>query len=312
MVRGLLIRRIFIWLDVLLVVLMLLTIGMIAKSILLGSTPQNNQALLIDGDSMIASTNLNQVQDRSTYDIIIKSGLFGDSGDFDPDVAPVEDVVEPPGPDIVETDLNLRLIGTTATAPTDRFASAIIEDKDQRNAVGSYRIGDAIVDDVHLEEVYARYVIILNERKSPPSKETLSMDDEEKTETAMAQNSGRNKNSPPPQAVDNSPETMTVNRQELLQEVYMNYADLVGKVRPRMVRDESGQIAGVTADNIGDIPIAKQLGISNGDVLQSVNNERIDSEQKIMEMVQKYRNSPSIRVGIMRNGKPKTITYRLE
>jgi len=311
MVRGLVIRRIFIWLDLCLIVLMFLTLGMIAKNMLLGAPASTGSGVNIDDSSLSAANNIAPLQERGLYDIIMSSGLFGDAGRYDPDTAPevVETEPEVVSETEVETPLNLRLVGTLATSPTDRFASAIIEDKDQNNVTRSFGIDDAIVDNVFLKEVYARYVIILNERESPAQRQRLSMDDEKPVDGAMAQRPAPKPSVP---QEDNNPITMNVNRQELLQEVYMNYADLVGKVRPRMVRDETGQISGVTADNIGDIPIAGKLGISNGDVLQSVNNERIDSEQKIMEMVQKYQNTQSIRIGIMRNGKPRTITYNME
>jgi len=43
-----------------------------------------------------------------------------------------------------------------------------------------------------------------------------------------------------------------------------------------------------------------------------VNNEMIDSQDKIMELVTKYRNSSTFRVGLLREGKPIVVTYRLE
>jgi type II secretory pathway component PulC len=82
-------------------------------------------------------------------------------------------------------------------------------------------------------------------------------------------------------------------------------------VKPELARDESGNVIGVTADNIGQVPMARKLGLGDGDILQTVNNEQIDSEQKIYEVIQKFQNANSIRIGVMSGGKPKVITYRL-
>ena len=74
-------------------------------------------------------------------------------------------------------------------------------------------------------------------------------------------------------------------------------------------RDHLPVVNPVTGKAIAEVPLAKQLGLENGDVLQTVNNEKIDSEQKVLEMVQKYQDAGSFRIGIMRNGKQKIITY---
>ena len=94
-----------------------------------------------------------------------------------------------------------------------------------------------------------------------------------------------------------------------MEELYVNYADLVTKVKPELYRDASGKVAGITAANISDVPLAKQLGLKDGDILQTVNNEKIDSQQKILDMVQKYQNADSFRIGIMRNGKQEIVTF---
>ncbi len=105
---------------------------------------------------------------------------------------------------------------------------------------------------------------------------------------------------------------ITLNREEFLQELYENYAELVTTIRPEYYRDASGNVVGLTAQNISQVPMAQKLGLQDGDVLQSINNEQIDSEQKVMELFQRYRSASAFRIGILRNGKPMVIAYRLE
>lgn len=105
---------------------------------------------------------------------------------------------------------------------------------------------------------------------------------------------------------------IVVNRQEILQELNAGYADLVTKLNPEMWKDETGKVAGITAKNIGDIPLAAKLGLKDGDILQSVNGILIDSEQKIMEVVNKFSNANVFRLGILREGKPTVLTLRID
>jgi len=205
-----------------------------------------------------------------------------------------------------ETELNLKLWGTTSLSPTSAYATASIEDVSKRDRQ-LYAIGDMVVDQVTLVEIHQRWVILLNSRETPPQRERLSMDEEEAGETKVASNlpnigSGGRATVLPTERVE-------LDKKALIQEVYANYADLVTKVKPELYKDANGKVVGVTAQDIDNIPLAKELGLQSGDVLQTVNNEQIDSQEKVMEMVQKYQNAGSFRIGIMRNGKQKIITY---
>lgn len=300
MIRALLIRQSFIVVDIVLMALVVVSAGMAVYKLFDKPDLRNMEiaevAIDQDGRESVAV-----VRKRGVYNRVINSGLFGDAGRFDPEAAP-----PPPPPPVIDdkkerTQLNLRLIGTTAT---DKLASAIIEDADMQQ-VGSYQIEGNIRDNVTLKEVRQREVLILNENKVPPALEVLSMDpEEEEMQVARV--------APRPTIPEPTSDRITLNRNEFIQELYTNYADLVTKVQPEMYHDASGKVAGVTANNISQVPLAKKLGLRDGDVLQNVNGEKIDSEQKIMEMVQKYRNSTSFRIGLLRNGQVQNVTYRLE
>jgi len=307
MVRGLVIRQLFLFADVVLIGLIVFTVGMVLVRVV--NTPkvtlaanQVASASPSDDESLIG-----ELGDRMAYTIIQKNGLFGNAGRLKM-TAPAPEPVPIPLPvdeSLEETALNLKLWGTTSLSPTSPYATASIEDASKR-ARQLYTIGDDVVDNVTLEEIHQRWVILLNRRESPPRRERLSMDDEEEGEQ-LASRSVSNSSSARPTVLPS--ERVELNKTDFVRELYENYADLVTKVKPEVYRDANGNVVGVTAPDIGDIPLAKQLGLAEGDVLQTVNNEQIDSEQKVMEMVQKYQNSNSFRIGIMRNGKQKIITY---
>jgi type II secretion system protein C len=300
MLRGLIIRQVFILVDLTLVVLVFFTAGLVVhrlfwpEPVAMASTNLDQPVVDDNGDAY-----LQQVASRNAYDEIRTNRLFGPAGEWSGKPTEAAAPVVEQDSSIEETALNLRLIGTLATFPKDPLGSANIENQDERKVL-NVAVGEDILEGVSLEEVYPREVFILNKGK----REKLTMDEEE-DDMAMARPAPQPENS-------HRPDQVNINRQEFIQDLYMNYADLVTKIKPEYYRDASGKIVGLTAQNITQVPLAKKLQLNEGDVLTSVNNETIDSEQKVMEMIQKYRNSNSFRIGVLRNGKPHVITYRLD
>ena len=208
-----------------------------------------------------------------------------------------------------ETTLNLHLLGTVALGSKSKFSTAFIENLDASDKGRGYFIGDQVLDNVVLEEVSAREVIVLNKRFTPPKHERIRMDEAE-GETAGP--TAKAPGAPAPPAPDSqTTDRVTLKRDEIMQDIVKNYGSLAG-LKAEMAKDDKGNIIGVTAPDIGKLPMAQKLGIKDNDILQTVNNEQIDSEQRIMEMVQKYQTANSFRIGIMRDGKPRVITYRLD
>jgi len=79
------------------------------------------------------------------------------------------------------------------------------------------------------------------------------------------------------------------------------------QLQPSWHVDASGKINGITAANLSAFPIAAALGFQDGDVIQSVNGEQIDSPEKVMQLVEKNKNASSVSVGLIRNGVATTI-----
>lgn len=306
MVRGLVIRQLFLFMDLILIGLIVFTVGLVLLRVV--NTPNVKLAANVDTTGLTASgaALIDELGDREDYNAIQDNGLFGDAGRFKMDAAPAP-VIEPDPIDtsLEETALSLKLWGTTSLSPTSPYATASVEDASKRERK-LYKIGDSVVDDVTLEEIHDRWVILLNKRETPAKRERLSMDEDEDGNKLASRDLNSFQTSRPTVLPS---ERVELDKKDFVRELYENYADLVTKVKPELYRDASGKVAGVTAADIEDIPLAKQLGLANGDVLQTVNNEQIDSEQKVMEMVQKYQRSNSFRIGIMRNGKEKIITY---
>lgn len=90
-----------------------------------------------------------------------------------------------------------------------------------------------------------------------------------------------------------------------------DYMALIPKHNPRVATDASGKPIGLTADNIGEIPYARELGLRDGDVISSVNGNQITNLAGIMPLVQQLQGAKQLNVTVMRNGQPVPIVVRL-
>ena len=310
MLRGLLIRQAFVladWVLVLLIVAGACAAGLRAFGKGLGESgglfAKKTQAAQ-GGDAALGA--LAKLKPRPEYDRIIASNLFGASGKTSRDAQ----AAPSPKQEETETELRLKLCGTAATTPRDAYASAVILNEDD-NSVRTYGLGQSIVEKVTLEEVYPRKVILLN--KAANRREVLRSEDNKEADAKAAAGS-----SPAPTKVASAAPApgagnrVSVKKDDLIQDLFVNYPDIVTQIKPELYKDANGNVAGITASNLENLPIAKKLDIHNGDVLQTVNNEVIDSEEKIIELVNKYRNSNTFRIGLLRDGKPVVVTYKLE
>jgi endonuclease YncB( thermonuclease family) len=86
---------------------------------------------------------------------------------------------------------------------------------------------------------------------------------------------------------------------------------IVKQLGVSMYRDSGGRVAGITAQHISAFPLAGALGFQDEDVVTTVNGDPIDSEARIPDLIEKYKNTRSFSVGILRNGKPQTITINV-
>ncbi len=321
MIRSLIIRQVFRFLDVALVLAVIGAGGFAVRQFIMPMPSVQIDEALLTMEAVETANLVRRPGDRADYDFLVNSGLFGEAGRWDPEAAPPPEIEPEPeiAPEIAESTLDLQLKGTIALEPGDPFSVAFIENLEKREPPRSFLIGQEVVEDVTLELVYKREVILLNKRNEPPQRERLRMEDgaENGAPPLPAHTAGRRPSPMRPQPAmpshnsESAVERITVNRAELVQEVFDNYASL-SAVRPELYRDDAGNVLGITAENISQQPLARKLGFQDNDVLQTVNNERIDSEEKIMEILQKYQNANSFRIGILRGGQPRVLNYRLD
>ena len=306
MLKGLLVRQAFVILDV---SLALLVAGLAFLVILRVYDDDSAIAELQNVDAGAASLDVAQPESRDVYARIVDSGLFGPAArghreepEPEPDPEPV---------DIIDHGLPLRLLGTAAPTENNPLATAAIENSSRRT-VNIYYTDDVVMDRITLAEVYKRRVVLYNEATN--ERLVLKMDDDEEEEqapvaTARADSPRRTPREQPDSGGGNE---VVLDRNEVVMELAANYGELVDTIQPELYYGDNGEVAGVTARNIGQAPIAERFDLREGDVIQTVNGIPIDSEDRIAEIVQRFGELNVFRVGILRNGQQRMMTYRLE
>ena len=304
MLKSLQIRRLFLVVD------LVLALGLAYMGYLVvGQTLGSGEGALVRASFPEATEapapQFARLAPRSAYDAVVAANLFGQAGRNAP---PPALPPPPPTPVEVETTLPLALVGTsTAGDPISRFGSAIIRHNDSRRT-DTYFVGQEILPQVTLQQVHDRVVLLENKRNNQIEQLFMDDDREVRRPPASAVPTAAGPAAAPPGSFATR---VTLDRQEVLDDLFANYADAAGQLDAEFHMDERGNLAGVTASNWNAFPLAGQLGLQNGDVIQSVNNEVIDSEQKIMELMTKYRNASTFRLGILRDGQPRVMTVTL-
>ncbi|MFA7692072.1 MAG: type II secretion system protein N [Candidatus Hydrogenedentales bacterium] len=314
MIRSLVIRQIFRMLDMALVV-MGLGVGILVAHLFMTPLEAVELLALEDSSGTDEVSLLKTVQDKSVYEGLAKSGLFGSAGQWDADAAPVVEEEEPIDEDITESTLDLKLRGTIALSPKDPFASAFIENLENRDGVRSYPLNKEVVENVFVDTIYPREIILLNKRKEPAQREWLRMEEKDSENKAPAPalpgaplRPVRSRAEAAPERNQGTVQHTKVDRQEIVSEAIANYSTLA-TITPRVEKDAQGNVMGLTADGISQHPLAVKLGFQDGDMLQSINNEKIESREQLFEIFQRYQNATSFRVGILRNGQPNILVF---
>lgn len=338
MVRSLVIRQAFRLFDIILTLAVIAVVLVVIRMFLapLGDPYVDS----FDTYDVELASVLKTVGNRRSYDGLVKGGLFGNASDWDPGAAVIE---EPPDEEeesgeIEETDLGLALRGTVALESGKDFAAALIENVEKREKAKPFKINEDVLENIVLVDIAQREVILLNKRQDPHRKERLTMEihknlnaggpSTQSTSETVAQDDseererfaggppfsrggrrGRGRDSEPANA--SSVQHMTLNHNEIITEVMENFSSLAS-ITPEVKMDESGQILGLTADNIESQPLAQKLGFRNGDVLQSVNNEEITSRVQLYDIFQRYQSATSFRVGILRDGRPMIMNFQID
>ncbi|HEX5709755.1 MAG TPA: hypothetical protein VFX68_00300 [Sulfuricurvum sp.] len=92
---------------------------------------------------------------------------------------------------------------------------------------------------------------------------------------------------------------------------YMDNLQNIGKTIDITPNQEGSKISGFRVNTIAQASIFSQLGILKGDVIQSVNNKKLESYADALAVVSQLPRLRSIRITVLRNNLQKDIVYEI-
>ncbi|MEJ2723972.1 MAG: type II secretion system protein GspC [Deltaproteobacteria bacterium] len=230
----------------------------------------------------------------SQYRVIDERNLFGlpEKG--------LEAVKEPEIETLEPTSLKLALLGTAAGDPES--AVAVIRELD-KNREGLFREGDSVQDAVVRKILRGRVVLRVGEKD-----EILTM---EESQAKKSQAKERTGGSSRPRLVSEGEEgTIRLSRSELDSSL-QNVNTLLSQVRIRP-HFKDGRADGLAIHQIRSGSIFSRLGLRNGDIVQGIDDRRIQSPADIISVYRRLESGSPISLTINRRGQEKTLNYVFE
>ncbi len=221
----------------------------------------------------------------SSFQVITKRNLFGSLDKASKDVN--EEEIE----ELELTSLKIALLGTVTGSEQNAFA--VIEETDKRKQ-GLYKIGDS-VQNATVKKILREKVVLRVGTKD----EILTMEES----AASRRDKGRK-----PSTSTGRGRTITVNRKDL-QSSLKDINKLMSQVRIRP-HFKDGQSDGLSVSRIKGGSIFSKLGLRNGDIVQKINGEPINSPDEVLALYEKLKSGSRVSLEVTRKGEPKTMNYR--
>lgn len=195
--------------------------------------------------------------------------------------------------DIELQPLSLELLGTAMSNIKDPIA--FIKDL-KSNKQGIYRIGSVIAEAKVTRITMGEVALDVNGKE-----QILGL-----SKRAMAWARLGKRNLP---IISVSGDRITVSKKALFNE----YEGILNTLRNIKVKpySQAKEVVGMIVEGVPKDSIVAQAGIRNQDIIKTVNNQKIDSYQKALQVFNKVRNQSEIEVSLLRSGKIKTLSYRI-
>jgi general secretion pathway protein C len=240
------------------------------------------------------------------YAVINERNLFNANPPKETAV-PDKPLPPPPPPEVQPTQLQLKLMGTVAGTDMQRFA--IIEDMTKRGSQVLYQVGDTVQTAV-ITAISRDCVVFNNGGRSE--------------ELCFQQDGGDGKApagppTPRPSATSRRGDDSGITRvdaatwrvsRELMLEQFGNFGNLSAQARmmPYMVQ---GQPQGFRLMQLVPDSMLQKMGLQTGDVIQKINGLNINSPAEALQAFQQLNNESTVRLELLRQNRPATLTYEI-
>lgn len=207
--------------------------------------------------------------------------------------------------ELEETELKLKLWGTVSGV--DENAYAVIEDIQKREQ-NLYRTGDTI-QNATVKKIMREKVVLNRDGKD----EILAMEKLEQGSGRSSSGRADFRSSRASTSASRTPTRRTQRvslRREMINESMQDISKLMTQIaiRPHM---EDGQAAGLALSNIKPNSIFRRMGLRNGDILQGIDGQEIQTVDDALKLYQNLQNAESVEVQLKRRGQERTINYNI-
>ncbi len=230
----------------------------------------------------------------------------------------------PPEPSLEPTTLPIKLLGTMVVAP-ETWSSASVEiDKSPQKIVN---VGMELLDGKATVYAVRRNYLVLNESGKLTVAPLYPKDATAGADPANPAAPGANLPGPRPSPPGSPPRTSDAH--EVTPPGVKRLADGAYQLDRSHVNDKlkdvtqlgtqvrivpnyhGGKYEGFRMIGMGSGSLFSDIGFANGDVIQAVNGDKIDSPNKALSLYDALKNKARLTVLIERDGQPKTLRYTI-
>jgi general secretion pathway protein C len=196
-----------------------------------------------------------------------------------------------------EDELGLVLLGTVAGSPL--VSRAIIQDTESK-IPQLYKIGE-IVAGARVQSIENNVVILLHNGQSKILRLQIGRDHgQSQAQVSRSQTSGEFAQA------SKSDTQVTAIPPEQTGQVETILSSAV--IEPYSV---NGKTQGLKVTGLENLPIAKEIGLKDGDIVREVNGQQLTDKRKAYQVLKKTRSQPSVSVELQREGKTKELSFAL-
>jgi len=218
------------------------------------------------------------------YAMISERNLFGTTGKVILKGQIDIDTLEP-------TKLTLTLLGTVAGG--QGFDYAVIEEADKKKQ-GLFRVGDTVASATIVKIMRGMVVLRVEDKDEILSMEEKTGTDEQGAEKPASQTG-----------------SAVVVRKTEIDEALTDMGQLLAQARIQPFFS-GGKSSGFIISRIKKGSIFQKMGMQNGDIIQGVNGQPIQSPDEMMELYNGLKSGSAISLRIKRRGKEQDLKYAFE
>ena len=196
-----------------------------------------------------------------------------------------------------EEELGIALLGTVAGSP--EISRAIIKDL-KTNELSLYKIGDTVAT-ARIESIEKDVVVLLHKGQRKildlGTRESKRQDIDS-AQAALSNNTNLAVETNPP--FESHDTTVGAKLSDI--EIMLTKA----VIEPFAIE---GQVEGIRVTGLENITEAKNLGLKNGDIIRTVNGQRLTSKQKAYQIFKKARSQAATNIELLRGNETKMLSF---